>query len=208
MNESPLTHPTLLLRLAESRDDASWRQFVDIYAPIVFHFARGRGLQDSDAADVVQEVLVRVAEAFRRRKYDQSRGRFRAWLLTIARHEIADWCEARDRRENAGGGTTVQRQLGELEERQEELGWSKEYGDQLLAWAAEQVRQEVQPVTWSAFWQTAMEEKSGQEVAQALGLSVAAVYLARSRVLRRLRTVVADVDPEVWEVASEAGEKS
>lgn len=206
MNDSQLTHPTLLLRLAQGQDDATWRRFVDIYAPIVFQFARARGLQDSDAADVVQEVLVRVAEAFRRRKYDPSRGRFRGWLLTIARNEVADWYEARDRRENAGGGTTVQRRLGELEQRQEELDWRKQYGDRLLAWAVEQVRHEVEPKTWEAFWQTALEEKTGQAVALSLGMTVAAVYLARSRVLRRLRAVVADVDPSAWEWESEQGE--
>ena len=84
MTDSAPTRQTLLLRLAGGDDRQAWEQFVEIYAPLVFQFARRRGLQDSDAADVVQEVLISVAEAFRRRKYDRSRGAFRGWLLSEA----------------------------------------------------------------------------------------------------------------------------
>ena len=194
MHDSPTTRPTLLLRVSRAEDDEAWRQFVELYAPMVFQFTRARGLQDADAADVVQEVLWRAADALQRRRYDAARGAFRGWLLTIARHELYDWLSAQGRREQAGGGTTIQQRLSELENRQEEDLWQRAYEERLYAWAAEQVQREVQPKTWAAFRLTTLEEKSGQEAAQSLEMTVAAVYLAKSRVMKRLRELVAEVD--------------
>jgi RNA polymerase sigma-70 factor (ECF subfamily) len=200
MTDSAPTRQTLLLRLAGGDDRQAWEQFVEIYAPLVFQFARRRGLQDSDAADVVQEVLISVAEAFRRRKYDRSRGAFRGWLLTIARNEVNDWLTARGRRAQASGGTTAQQALGNVPADSDTVGdsatWDRDYEERLFAWAADRVKSEVQPATWQAFWQTTIDQRSGQEVAAALGLTVAAVYLAKSRVMKRLRELVREIDDE------------
>jgi RNA polymerase sigma factor (sigma-70 family) len=199
MTESPATRQTLLLRLSDPSDRPAWEQFVEVYAPLVFQFARRRGLQDSDAADLVQDVLMRVAGAFRRGTYDRSRGRFRGWLLTIARHETYDWLAARARREQAGGGTAALQQLGDVPQPGEAEAWEDDYRERLLAWAAEQVQKEVQPTTWRAFRLTAVEGQSGEQVAAQLGLSVAAVYLAKSRVMKRLRELVSQIDDEAIE---------
>jgi RNA polymerase sigma-70 factor (ECF subfamily) len=196
MSESPPTRQTLLLRLGDPSDRRAWEQFVEIYAPLVFQFARRRGLQDSDAADLVQDVLLRVAGAFRRGTYDRSRGKFRGWLLTIARHETYDWLAARARREQAGGGTAALQQLSEIPQPGEAEAWEDDYCERLLAWAAEQVQKEVQPATWRAFRLTAVERQSGEQAAAQLGLSVAAVYLAKSRVMKRLRELVSEIDEE------------
>jgi RNA polymerase sigma factor (sigma-70 family) len=196
MRESPPTNPSLIVRLVAQHDRAAWGQFAEIYAPLVFAFAQRRGLQDADAADVVQEVLSSVADAFRRGKYDRSRGLFRGWLLTIARHEVSDALAARARREQSRGGTTAQQALGSLPQPSDSDSeeWDREYHERLLAWAADRVRGEVQPTTWQAFWETTMLRHSGQDVATALGMSVAAVYLAKSRVMKRLRELVHEID--------------
>lgn len=196
MHDTPCTNPSLIVRLAAADDRLAWAQFVEIYAPLVFAFAQRRGLQDADAADVVQQVLTRVADAFRRGKYDRSRGLFRGWLLTIARHEVSDALAARARREQSRGGTTAQHVLRSVPEPNDASGddWDREYEQRLLAWAAERVRAEVQPATWQAFWETTVLRRSGQDVAHALGMSVAAVYLAKSRVMKRLRELVQDID--------------
>jgi len=202
MSDSQPTRQTLLLRLAGGDDRRAWEQFVEIYAPLVFQFARRRGLQDSDAADVVQEVLISVADAFRRRKYDRSRGAFRGWLLTIARNEVSDWLTARARRHEPIGGTTAQQALGNLASDGkvasdgDAAAWDHDYQERLFVWAADRVQSEVQPATWQAFWQTTIDQRSGQEVAAALEMTVAAVYLAKSRVMKRLRELVHEIDDE------------
>jgi hypothetical protein len=88
MLDSPQTRASLIIRLADGRDARSWGQFVEIYAPLVFQFARRRGLQEADAADITQEVLSSVSRAIGRGQYAAGKGTFRGWLLTIARNEI------------------------------------------------------------------------------------------------------------------------
>jgi RNA polymerase sigma factor (sigma-70 family) len=206
MRDLPCTNPSLIVRLAAADDRLAWAQFVEIYAPLVFAFAQRRGLQDADAADVVQQVLKRVADAFRRGKYDRSRGLFRGWLLTIARHEVCDALATRGRREQARGGTTIQLTLGNLPQPEDDANWDRAYDERLLAWAADHVRHEVQPQTWQAFWETTMVRRSGQDVAAALGMSVAAVYLAKSRVMKRLRELVHEIDDRAGEGSAGEGD--
>jgi RNA polymerase sigma factor (sigma-70 family) len=193
MCDSPPTRQTLLLRLADSHDRQAWDQFVEVYAPLVFQFAARRGLQHSDAADLVQEVLLRVAGAFRRKTFDRTRGSFRGWLLTIARNETSDWLAARARREQASGGTQAIEQIANVAEQDEAEAWDRDYQERLLAWASEKVKQEVQPTTWAAFQQTTLAGKSGQQVAAEIGISVAAVYLAKGRVMKRIRELLHEV---------------
>jgi RNA polymerase sigma-70 factor (ECF subfamily) len=184
----------LILRLADGCDGRSWAQFVDIYAPLVFQFARRRGLQDADAADVAQEVLSAVSRAMSRGQYRPGQGTFRGWLLTIARNEVHSLLAARQRREQPGGGTAAQLELASLPAAEEIATWEADHEQRLLAWAAERVKAEVQPATWLAFQRTAIERASGETVAAELGLTVAAVYLAKSRVMKRLRVVVREVE--------------
>ena len=194
MSESPPTRQTLILRLAAGDDRPAWDEFVEIYAPLVFEFARRRGLQDADAADVTQEVLASVSDAFRRRKYDRSRGAFRGWLLTIARNEVSDCLARQSRRPPAAGGTAAQAALANLPAAADVADWDRECQQRLFAWAADRVKSEVQPATWQAFEYTAIDGRSGQEVAANLGLTLAAVYLAKSRVMKRLRELVQEID--------------
>jgi hypothetical protein len=103
MAEIPRTRASLLLRLRDPQDGNAWREFVDLYAPIVYGYARKKGLQDADAADLSQDVLRAVASAIGRLEYDRQRGAFRNWLFTIVRHKLSSWQQSRQIREQAGG---------------------------------------------------------------------------------------------------------
>jgi RNA polymerase sigma-70 factor (ECF subfamily) len=192
MSDAPATRLSLLVRLRDARDDGAWSQFVDLYAPLVFGFARKHGLQDADAADLTQDVLLAVSGGIRRLDYDPRRGSFRGWLFTVARNKLRNFLAALGRPGRATGDPDAQHRLQELPARDEDQAawWDQEYEQRVFAWAAQQVRGAFQDSTWQAFWQTAVEGKAGPQVAQALGLTVAAVYLARSRVTARLKQLI------------------
>jgi RNA polymerase sigma-70 factor (ECF subfamily) len=195
MADSPNTRPSLLVRIRDARDGQAWSQFVALYAPLVYGYARKRGLQDADAADLTQDVLRAVAGAAERLAYDPKRGSFRGWLFTIVRNKLRDFMDA-CKRQGQGSGDTGAHKLLEQHAAPDEDVWEREYQQRIFAWAAEQIRGEFQDTTWQAFWQTAVEGKSGKEVARALGMTVAAVYLAKSRVLARLKEQIQQVQDE------------
>jgi RNA polymerase sigma-70 factor (ECF subfamily) len=192
MAEFPATRASLLVRLRDAQDAEAWSHFVDLYGPLIYGYARKQGFQDADAADLSQEVFRAVAGAVGRLEYDPQRGLFRNWLFTIVRHKLLNWREGR--RLRGRGETGTQRLLEQLPSpngREEE--WEREWQDRLFAWACEQVRVDVSESTWQAFWKTAVDGVPGKQAAAELGLSVAAVYLARGRVLGRLKELVASV---------------
>jgi len=188
MDSSEVTRPSLILRIRDSRDREAWGEFVALYAPLVYRFARQRGLQDADAADVTQDVLRTVARSIGRFVYDRARGTFRGWLMSVARTRICDFLASRQRQALGSGDTKVQKLLESqaADEDEQEL-WEREYRKCAFEWAVEKVRPQFQDSTWQAFWQTSVEGKDPQQVAALLGMSVGAVYIARSRVLARLK---------------------
>src|SRR5262249_40587255 len=115
---------------------------------------------------------------------------FRGWLFTLAHHRLYDLLARRRRLGQGSGDSGTLLLLAELPAREDEDLWHREYRQHVFARAAEQVRPTVAETTWQAFWQTAGLGKGGQEVADALGMTVAAVYLAKSRVMARLKEQV------------------
>lgn len=197
MPDLPITRPSLLVRIRDAGDQEAWRQFVEIYAPLVYGFARKRGLQDADAADLTQDVLRSVAAAAGRLEYDPRRGSFRSWLYTIARNKLHDFRTSPKRRWQGSGDSDAQDRLEEQPAPQEDVAdWDREYEQRVFAWAAEQVRGGFTEGTWQAFWQTAVDGRTPKETARALGMSVGAVYIARSRVLARLKEQIAVLQGE------------
>jgi RNA polymerase sigma-70 factor (ECF subfamily) len=162
---------------------------VDIYAPLIYGFAHRHGLQDADAADLTQEVLGAVARSAARLDYDPARGSFRGWLFKVVRNELSDFGAAKRRHQPGSGDTDMKRRLEAqpAPTADEAAAWESDYERQLFALAAEQVRRDFQESTWQAFWLTAILGKSGKEVAGVLGMSTAAVYLAKRRIIARLR---------------------
>jgi RNA polymerase sigma-70 factor (ECF subfamily) len=192
MSDAPATRLSLLVRLRDARDDSAWAQFVELYAPLVFGFARKHGLQDADAADLTQDVLQAVSGGIRRLDYDPGRGTFRGWLFTVVRNKLRNFLAARQRPGQGTGDPDAQRRLQELPAREEDQAswWDQEYERRVFAWAAERVRGAFSDTTWQAFWRTAVEGQTGPEAARALGTSVAAVYLAKGRVMARLKQLI------------------
>jgi RNA polymerase sigma factor (sigma-70 family) len=198
MPKAPPTRLSLLIRLRDHQDQQAWSQFVELYAPAIYGYARKRGLQDADAADLTQTCLRQVAAHIGSLEYDARRGSFRGWLFTIVRNRLRNFLDQPQRLHQGSGDSAIHRLLENQpdSEADEAEDWEREYQCSLLAWAAEQVRPQVQETTWQAFWQTAIEGKSGKEVAATLGLSVAAVYLAKSRIVSRLQALIHEVQED------------
>lgn len=192
MLDGPLTHATLVLRLRDPRDEAAWAEFVDIYEPLVYRLVRRKGFQHADAAELTQDVLLAVLRAVDRWEPDPQRGSFRGWLATIARRLMINFLSSPARRLAGTGRSTVLEQLLQLPEddpAQSQL-YDLELKRRTFDWAARQARVHFEEPTWEAFWRTAVESRPVEAVARELGLSSGAVYIARSRVMRRLRDVV------------------
>lgn len=197
MDPSPATKASLLLRIRDHSDRDAWGRFVDIYGPMIYGFVRRKGLQDADAVDLMQEVLRSVAGAISRFHYRPAVGSFRGWLFTIVRNRLSNELKSRSRREQASGDTAVNAVLhAEPAESDWERQWDEAHSQYLLTWASQQVQDSVEPLTWRAFHRTAVDGASGKEVAHELGLTVAAVYLAKSRVMARLKAIIREAESE------------
>jgi RNA polymerase sigma-70 factor (ECF subfamily) len=192
MQPSPETRLSLLMRIRDSQDEPAWIQFVEVYAPLIHGYLRKRGFQDADAADITQEVLRRVSGAIRRFEYDPKRGDFRGWLFTIVRNQLRTFLERKH--ERGSGDSATMQMLLDFPTPAQDPDWDGEYQRRLFRWAARKVQSDVAQTTWDAFWRTSMEGMSGQEVARQLDMSVAAVYVARSRVIARLRELVQEIE--------------
>lgn len=196
----PTTRHSLLLRLRNSEDQAAWAEFVDLYEPLLYRLARAKSLQDADARDLCQEVFRSVAGAIERWDPDPEKGSFRGWLFRIARNLTVNFLANRGRG-HAAGGTTIQQLLEQQPDSASESAanaeFTLEFRRRAFRWAADQVRDEFSESTWRAFWRTGIENRPAADVAAELGLSVGAVYVARSRVMARLRQRIETLTSEI-----------
>jgi RNA polymerase sigma-70 factor (ECF subfamily) len=187
--QPPETRETLIRRLPNAADVEAWDVFVDIYEPLLFRLASGRGMQTADAEDFVQEVLAAVTRGIDRWVADKDRGSFRAWLFRIASNLAVNFL-TRSKHQRLGSGDS---QIARLLEEQPAKGsdsselFLKEYRRELFRWAAERVRQKVSESQWMVFWLTSVEERPIADVAREYGMSVGSVYIARSRMTKRIR---------------------
>lgn len=198
MNSVSSTRASLLIRIRNPNDVQAWRQFVDVYASLIYGFLRKRGLQDADAADLVQDVLRSVSGAIGKLEYDRTRGTFRSWLFTITRNKMYTFLESQSRNVRGSGDSGA---IAILEENavapdDSERQWEDEYQRRTFAWAVERIRGEFHATTFSAFWKTAVEGLNPKDVGAELGMTPGAVYVARSRVLARLREEVEKLKDE------------
>jgi RNA polymerase sigma-70 factor (ECF subfamily) len=176
------TPASLLERLRNPADAGAWARFVELYAPTLYDWARKSGMQDADAADLVQDVLTSLFKKMPEFTYDRSQ-RFRSWLRTVL---LNKWREVRRRRslrtsplDTATADAAAPDELADLEER--------EYRRQVVHRALQVLRPEFSTGDWSAFWGYVMTGRPAVQVAAELGVRIGTVYAAKSRVLSRLR---------------------
>ena len=185
------TRVTLLGRLRGDTDDQSaWAEFVNHYGNRVYDWCRRWGLQEADARDVTQDVLLKLARKLRDFQYDPSRS-FRAWLKTVAHHAWSDFLEAK-RRPGLGSGDSGVWERLESEAARDDLAsrLEAEFDRELLDEAMARVRLRVAPQTWEAFRLTALENLSGAEAAALIPMQVAQVFVAKRRVQKMLQDEV------------------
>ncbi len=187
------TSATLLARLRQvPPDQAAWASFADRYGRKIYGWCRQWNLQEADAEDLAQTVLLKLAEKMRTFEYDRSKS-FRAWLKTVTRHAWLDSCSPR--KGAAAGGSQVLELLQTVEAREDLVQrLDEEFDRELLDEASSRVRVRVTPRTWEAFERTALRGESGAEAGKALGMKVAAVFVARSKVQKMLREELQKLD--------------
>jgi RNA polymerase sigma-70 factor (ECF subfamily) len=178
MTTPPPTRASLIARLSDAQDAAAWEEFVQIYLPLLYRLARQKGLQHADAEELGQDVLLAVSRAVHRWQPDPARGRFRDWLFRIARNLIINFLTRPKHRVMGSGKTEIMRLLND------------QPAPQLFRYSAERIRNSVAEKTWQAFWMTSVEARPIKQTAKRLGMTVGTVYIARSRVMARLRTEV------------------
>ena len=185
MNE---TRPSLLLRAQTGETDA-WKDLVDLYRPLILGWLNRQGVPARDLEDLSQEVLLSVVGHLPGFEHSGRRGAFRSWLRTIVCRRTADYWRALDVNAVAKGGSVAAAALQQIADPESELNrqWDEEHDQYVIHCLLDLVEKNFEPMTVQAFRRLALDGASGADVAQELGLSVAAVYVAKSRVLARIR---------------------
>jgi RNA polymerase sigma-70 factor, ECF subfamily len=197
-SDSSSVSSTLLDQLRSHRPDA-WERFVRLYSPIIYRWCRRACLTAEDAADVLQEVLAAVLLYLPDFRRDGPQDSFSGWLATITRNKVRDHFRRRQGKAEARGGTTAQLKMAEIPQSAELSETSIQPDTESSAWISrrvlEMIRVEFEVRTWEAFWRTTVEGQRPANVAQDLMMSVPAVYMAKSRILRRFRHVMGEMPP-------------
>lgn len=177
------TSVNLLRRIRDQKSDTAWRRFVDLYAPLIFYWARQKGLSSDDASDVVQDVLTTLVLKLPEFEYDPS-GHFRAWLKTITLNRVTDLFR-RNRLISIQSDPEALTRITVPDGN--DLFVESEYLRIVVFRASELLKSEFQEQTWQAFWLQVMEDWKPSVVSDQLQMPINAVYLAKSRILARLR---------------------
>jgi RNA polymerase sigma-70 factor (ECF subfamily) len=199
MTFDPETRSSLLVQLADGDNRKAWFEFVNLYQPVIFNYARRHGLQDADAQDVVQVVLTKVAVKAKSWEAGQSRGSFRRWLSVTVRNLAID--HFRSLKRQPRNLPDVEHLVAATE------SFDLEQRRSLFRWAAGRICQETSPKNWQAFILTAMQNGPVAEVAAQLGMTTGAVYVARSRIIARIRALVSNCEFDSSKVSSLLGEQ-
>jgi RNA polymerase sigma-70 factor (ECF subfamily) len=189
------TRVTLLGRLRrDPTNQEIWAEFVEHYGTKILIWCRKWKLQEADAQDVTQNVLLKLADKMRTFEYDPSRS-FRAWLKTLTHHAWSDFLESRQRPGLGSGDSQIASMLDSVEARADLIQHLEdEFDREILEEAMARVRLRVAPQTWEAFRLTALEHMSGAEAAERIPMQVAQVFVAKRRVQKMLSAEVAKLE--------------
>ncbi len=191
---SDQTTAVSLLEAVWSNEPTGWKRLFELYTPFIYRYCRAAGLSPDDAADIGQEVFQSVVRGIARFRREKEGSTFRGWLRTITRNKIIDFY-----RRSKRNSTVSIEQLGMISDG---MPGPRFAADDIVdvdvlsptvCHAIDKVRGEFEQKTWQAFWLTVVEERQPSAVADELKMSVNSVYLARSRLLRRLREKLGDV---------------
>lgn len=195
MTQLPDTRHSLIIQVQDPSNREAWEKFSTIYRPVVYRLARSRGLQDADAEDLSQQVLMAIARAIPDWKQHNPQTRFRHWLQRIAKNAILNALTRRPKDVPSGQTETINL-LTEVAvpNQQLENQIELEYQRQVYRRAAEIVRETVHEGTWRAFVHCVVEGESTESVAQRTGKTIGNVHAARSRIMKRLQDVVRELE--------------
>jgi RNA polymerase sigma-70 factor (ECF subfamily) len=182
------TRQSLLLR-AQSGEENAWKDLAELYRPLIFGWLDRQGVPARDLEDLSQDIILSVVKHLPSFQHSGNPGAFRSWLRTIVCSRTIDYWRAADPGRQATGGSGATAALPQIEDPRSDLNrqWDEDHDRYVLNCLLDQVEEEFKPSTLNAFRRLALEGASGPEAAQELGLSVAAVYMAKARVLQRLR---------------------
>jgi RNA polymerase sigma-70 factor (ECF subfamily) len=178
------TSSSLLRRLKNPDDQASWGEFVALYEPLLIRYVRKKGLDEHNARDVVQNIFVTLLRALPNFELDRAKGRFRTWLWQVTHNAVVDWDRARKRVQKVEDKARDNWQEGREEPDAE---WDEELQKRVLEFALQKVRERTNPQTWACFEQHLLKGRAGAEVGAELGLPANTVYVYAARVMARVR---------------------
>ncbi len=183
------TSLSLLERLCQSPENESWNRLADLYTPLIRAWLRRYDVQDSDANDLVQEVLLAVSKDLRKFEHAGQSGTFRGWLKAILINRLRKFWRARDRRPQVRGDSDIDARLAQLGDPASEMSqvWNREHDQYVLRQLMALAEPHFEPTTWRAFRRVALDGAKPDVVAQEMGISRNAVVIAKCRVLSRLR---------------------
>lgn len=197
MSEFPDTRDSLIARIKDPADGTAWAEFLGIYRPVIYRLSRKRGLQDADAQDVTQQVLLSIAKAVERWQPGPDRPPFRAWLVTITRNAV-NKALSRRKPDVGSGSSSVALLLNMHCATDVDEAFDLESRLAALQYATAQIRPEFSDMTWRLFWESVVLGKSVAEVALESGRTSGAVYMARFKVLQRLKAKAREVSG-IWD---------
>lgn len=183
------TSISLLYRLQQTDDSTNWNRLVELYAPLLRGWLRRYDVQASDADDLIQEVLMAVSKDLESFDHNGRPGAFRSWLRTILVHRLRNFWRARGRRPQACGDSDIDRRLDQLEDPTSEMSeiWNQQHDSFVAGQLLSLTQPSFEPSTWKAFCRVTLDGVRPDVVAKELGISLNAVFIAKSRVLSRLR---------------------
>jgi RNA polymerase sigma factor (sigma-70 family) len=186
------TSLSLLERASRQADSESWNRLFELYSPLLRRWLARYQVQDSDAEDLVQDVLSVVVRELPAFQHNRQAGAFRSWLRTILVNRLRAFWRARDYRPQATGHTDLQRRLEGLADQTSQISrlWERQHDEHVMRRLLDLVQPKFAPTTWAAFWRQMVDGVATRDVARELGMSIDSVYAAKSRVLRMLRQEV------------------
>lgn len=189
------TSLTLLNRLQQTDEPETWERLVGLYRPLLLVWLRKYDVQASDADDLVQEVLIAVMKDLKSFNHNGRPGAFRTWLRSILVNRLRNFWRTRHRHPQGSGDSEIEQRLAQLENPTSEMSqlWNQQHDRHVARQIMALAKPHFQPETWTAFIRVAIDGERADVVAADLGISLNAIFIAKSRVLSRLRQEAAGI---------------